>query len=254
MHRSMRQRSRCIAALLLVLLASCACTLLLSRPALAEEVTAKGQIRFFQEYRVNVSGLQNTFDYEIVPTEVDAPSFVDSSGVVVKEFSLKRDQEIWFTIPVNAQVSPSAEQLVYHYKLQPKKAKLSNGLYYVDLLSTDLKAGVNVYYLELYIQLSSADAGAAIVTPIVHVEGWDGPKVTDPGWRIAYDEKAAEESKSSEETKKSSTSGSSSSRTSLSKTGDTYDATLVMSCVAYGTVLLLAGLLLRRRKAGEGNA
>lgn len=236
--------------MLLMLLVSCACTLLLSRTALAEETAVKGQIRFFQEYRVNVSGLQNTFDYEIVPTEVDAPAFVDGSGAVVKEFSLKRDQELWFTIPVNAQVSPSAEQLVYHYKLQPKKTKLSGGLYYVDLLSTNLKAGVNVYYMELYVQLPNSADGTAIVTPVVHVEGWDGPKVTDPGWRVAYKKQAAEKSKNSSSSDKSKNS----SRSSLSKTGDPYDAALVMSCAAYGTALVLAGVLLRRRRAGECNA
>lgn len=255
MHRCMRQRSTCIAALLLMLLASCACTLLLSpRTALAKDVTATGQIRFFQEYHVTVSGLQNTFDYEIVPSEENAPMPIDDAGAVISQFSLKRNQEIWLAFHVDVDVSPSAQQLVYHYKLQPKKTKLSGGLYYVDILSKNLVAGVNVYYLELYIQLSSTDASAAIITPIVHVDGWDGPKVTDPGWRIDYDEKASNKTDNTGTTKKSSTSGSNSSRSSLSKTGDTYDATLVMSCVAYGLALLLVGVLLRRRRAGECDA
>ena len=93
-----------------------------------------------------------------------------------------------------------------------------------------------------------------IITPIVHVNGWDGPKVTDPGWRIAYDEKSAEESKKSTNSNTTKKSGTTTSKTSLSKTNDPYDVTLVLSCVAYGSVLLLAGLLLRHRRAGECDA
>lgn len=249
MHRSMRQRGGCTAALLLALLASCACTLLSSRTALAaDDAIAMGKLGLFQEYRVSISGLQNSFEYEIVPTEDDAPLPVDASGATVKQFSLKRDQQLWLTFKVPAPVSPSAEQLVYHYKLQPKKTKLTGGLYYVDLLDKNLKAGINVYYLELYVQLASTEAGDAVVTPVVHVEAWDGPKVTDPGWRVAYDKKAAEK------TRRSTSGGSSRARTPLSRTGDTYNAALVTGCVAYGIALVLAGVLLRRRRAGECDA
>ena len=239
----MRQSCGGVAALLLALLVSCACTLLPSpQVALAGEATAVGRLGLFQEYRVPVSGLENRFDYEIVPDEEDAPLPVDESGVAREYVSLKRDQQIWLEFPVQAQIGSPTQQLVYHYRLQPKRTELPDGLYYVDMLSPNLKAGVNVYYLELYVQLSSE--GTTTVTPIVHVEGWDGPKVTDPGWRVAY-KKSEEGDKPEDDNRPGGV---------LSKTGDTYDPMLVASYATSGAMLVLAGALLCRTKAGERNA
>lgn len=223
---------------------------------MAKDVTATGRVRVFQEYMVQASGLQNSFDYEIVPSEADAPVARVASGAAVTEFSLRRDQELWLEFDEKAKVSPLANQLVYHYILQPKETTLSDGLYYVDFQSENLVAGVNVYYLELYVQCSSVSADGMVVTPIVHVDGWDGPKVTDPGWRIAYDENAAEpvnpvEPENPDNSKKPGESGGGG---PLSKTGEAHDARLVLGCVVYGLALLLAGLSLRHRRAGECDA
>ena len=57
----------------------------------------------------------------------------------------------------------------------------------MDVLSTSLVAGVNVYYLEIYVTVA-ADGTIEEVVPTVHVQSWDGPKTSDPGWRIEWDE------------------------------------------------------------------
>jgi hypothetical protein len=161
------------------------------RIALAESqsTTIPARIRLFQEYKVPVSGLRNTFEYKIEPVENDAPLPVDEKGDPLHSFTLTRDDELWLTFPVEVTADPNAAPYVYQYKIGPAQTTLPDGLYYADVLSTSLSPGINEYHLEIHVQPSSTDAEASVVTPTVHVEGWDGPKVTDPGWRIAYQKK-----------------------------------------------------------------
>lgn len=270
--------------LALLLLAWVAVTPLPSR-ALADPTAVSARVQFFQEYRVQVSGLQNTFEYLVVPQEDDAPQPRDESGAPVERFSLTRDGDLWLTFDVEARSDESAPRLVYHYEFRPAETTLPDGLYYVDLQSTDLHAGINIYYMELQVQLPNSDDGQVIVTPLVHVEGWDGPKVSDPGWRVAYqkpgdnpdDNKPEDDSNnmkdgSSSSTTSASTSPSSSSpssspsassttgttsttesKTTLASTGDTSNDLLPAS-LAVGSLVLAVGVVLYGRREGEPHA
>lgn len=260
MTRCMQNRMRratlpCVVVLLLL-----ACITGIARAADAT-ATVVAHVRVFQEYRVSASGLQSTFDYAIVPLETGAPLPVDESGKSFDTISLKRDQELMMEFPVEVSYSESADTYVYHYTLKPVKEELADGLYYVDQQSTSLEAGIDVYYLELHVQLSSVDASLASVTPTVHVEGWDGPKVTDPGWRVGYKESSerkdpdeSEQRDTSEKTSAGTTTGTTTGGTALStKTGDRTAWGLFVAYAACGTGLIVLALL-RRRMAGESNA
>ena len=150
--------------------------------------TIMARVRVFQEYKVDVSGLQNAFEYVIEPVESDAPMPVDADGTFFDRFTLTREEAVWLEFPVEVTVDPAATPCVYHYTMRPVEESLPDGLYYVDVLSTNLEAGVNKYPLEIHVQPSSVDAAVSLVTPTVHVDGWDGPKVADPGWRVSYRE------------------------------------------------------------------
>lgn len=257
-YRVLRATFPCVVALLLL---ACTCCIAWAADATA---TIVAPVRVFQEYRVSASGLQSTFDYRIVPLETGAPLPVDESGESFDTFSLKRDQELMLEFPVEVSYSESAASFVYHYMLKPANEKLADGLYYVDLQSTSLEAGVNVYYLELHVQLSSTDAASATVTPTVHVEGWDGPKVTDPGWRVSYKKPSeSEESGGSGQTggsgQSSTTGGTSSGITRTSggplsaNTGDLTTWSLVAAYAICGALLIVSALV-RRRMEGDGHA
>lgn len=181
---------------LLVLVFACA-LVLVPTLALAEDETVNARVRFFQVYDVDMSGLENTFTYLIEPQESDAPLPIDDEGNAMQQFSMRRDQELYLEFPVPVSVSESADELRYHYILRPERSDLPDGLYFVDAQSTSLAAGINVYYLEIVVRLSSVDAKAALVVPLIHIEGFDGGKVTDPGWRISY--KANEKNEEKEE-------------------------------------------------------
>lgn len=236
-------------------------------------ITAKA--RFFQEYKVSVSGLQNTFEYVIEPVEEGAPLPVDEDGKTLNSFALTRDDDIWLEFPVEVAVDPSASPYTYHYMIRPKQTELSDGLYYVDVLSTSLSAGVNEYPLEIHVQPSNTDAAVSIVVPTVHVAEWDGPKVTDPGWRVSYKEPEEERSEAEEQgqetkssdknadsnptsspaSKSSTTSGSAStSRTPLSTTGDPLASVTVLASIAFAGAFLVVYAFLRRRRAGDDHA
>ena len=118
-----------------------------------------------------------------------APRPTDEGGNPIETLSLRRDQQAWlsFGFDGNELVGPGTE--VFRYRAEPVTPELPYGLYYVDVLSTSLAAGVNVYYLEIYVTVA-ADGTVEEVVPTVHVQGWDGPKVSDPGWRIELDEEA----------------------------------------------------------------
>ena len=165
------------------------CTLLLMCPAIARANTASCRVRFFQQYKTDVSGLPNTFDYRVTPEDSMAPRPTDEGGNPIETLSLRRDQQAWlsFGFDGNELVGPGTE--VFRYRAEPVTPELPYGLYYVDVLSTSLAAGVNVYYLEIYVTVA-ADGTVEEVVPTVHVQGWDGPKVSDPGWRIELDEEA----------------------------------------------------------------
>ncbi|MBR3159415.1 MAG: hypothetical protein IKG18_15680 [Atopobiaceae bacterium] len=148
--------------------------------------TVTTRMQVFQEYKVPVSGLQNSFEYVIAPVEEDAPLPIDASGKTFDRFTLRREESLWLEFPVSVAVDPSATPYAYHYVLAPAQKTLEDGLHYVDALSTSLEAGVNEYLLEIYVQPSNTDAADSMVVPLVHVDAWDGPKVTDPGWRVGY--------------------------------------------------------------------
>ena len=167
--------------------------------ALADGEVASTRVRFFQVYDVEMSGLENTFTYLIEPQEPDAPLPSDDEGNPLRQFSMRRDEELWLEFHVPVSVSESASELRYHYILRPERTSLADGLFYVDAQSTNLAAGVNVYYLEIYVRLSNEDASAAIVVPTVHIEGFDGEKVTDPGWRISYKDVKEDDSRETDD-------------------------------------------------------
>lgn len=172
-----------VVALLVAALLPC---VRMPRPALAEADASVGRVLVFQDYDVEDSGLPVTFGYAIVPDGDDAPLPVGDDGAAIDSFELTRDQELWLEFPVSTDGLAESGASVSRYELRPQEPELSEGLYYVDATSTDLHEGANVYYLEVHARLG--DDGQPIVTPLVHVEGWDGPKVSDPGWRIAYEE------------------------------------------------------------------
>ena len=243
----------------------------------------------FQEYKVDVSGLQNTFEYVIEPSEEGAPLPVDADGKTFDKFTLKRDEDLWLEFPVRVAVDPEAKTYVYHYRVRPAQKELSDGLYYVNVLSNSLEAGVNEYLLEIHVYPSITETVDPIVVPTVHVEGWDGPKVTDPGWRIGYkapDEKqddnqsekqddkqddkqdgnqdnksdASTENKQTTSSPSSAASNpttaqrSSSSTTSLATTGDPLPAGCALAGAATAGALLIGWGVLRLRKAGDHHA
>lgn len=228
--------------------------------ARAAEATVDAPVRMFQEYHVSVSGLQSSFEYEIVPLEADAPLPLDKSGQQVRSFTLTRSQELWLTFPVVVQTGSSTYS--YHYRLRPAATELSDGLYYVDILSTSLAAGINEYYLEIFVQEDGQDPASAQVVPLVHVEGLDGPKVSDPGWRVGYKEPTPSKSDDSKQTTDQKTDSSAaktsaakqSQKTSLSKTGDVWSPELVMLLCVAGVVFVRLGALLQRIRRGEGHA
>ena len=249
------------AAVLLVFV--CAPLVCTPHPAWAANDTATitAKVRVFQEYRVSVSGLENKFTYLIVPNEADAPLPLDESGKAFDSFTLTQDEDTWLEFAVPVAVSPSAKAYAYHYTLKPATDELEDGLHYVDVQSTSLDAGVNVYYLELYVQPSSKDAAAATVTPLVHVDGWDGPKVSDPGWRVGYKAPEEKPSESSKSNSASNTSDSSSTATkhstsspALAKTGDALTPWLATACIACVAAFLIVYTCLFRRKTGEDDA
>ena len=185
--------------LLVTLLLSLVC---MPRFARADQATTTitVKVRMFQEYKVDVSGLQNTFEYVIEPSEEGAPLPVDADGNTFDKFTLKRDEDLWLEFPVRVAVDPEAKTYVYHYRVRPAQKELSDGLYYVNVLSNSLEAGVNEYLLEIHVYPSITETVDPIVVPTVHVEGWDGPKVSDPGWRISY--KAPDEKKDDKQDEK----------------------------------------------------
>ena len=254
--------------LLVVVLLALACLPCLARASQAT-ATITAKVRVFQEYKVPVSGLQNAFEYVVEPSEEDAPMPVDANGKPFSRFTLTREEDLWLEFPVQVAVDPSAKAHVYHYMIRPVQKTLSDGLYYVDVLSSSLEAGVNEYPLVIYVQPSSVDEAVSIVVPTVHVEQWDGPKVTDPGWRIGYkapDEKSDEKpddtskkeqaSSSPSSTKPASTptSPTSASKTSLATTGDPLAAGWVAAYASFVGALLIGRAALRRRKAGGHDA
>ena len=192
MNRRLRHSVGMATLLLVALLLSLVCV---PRFARADQATTtiNVKVRMFQEYKVDVSGLQNTFEYVIEPSEEGAPLPVDADGNTFDKFTLKRDEDLWLEFPVRVAVDPEAKTYVYHYRVRPAQKELSDGLYYVNVLSNSLEAGVNEYLLEIHVYPSITETVDPIVVPTVHVEGWDGPKVTDPGWRIGY--KAPDEKK-----------------------------------------------------------
>ena len=248
MSRRLQHEARKTAVLFAAVLLVLVCALLVCTPhpawAANDATTFAAKVRVFQEYRVSVSGLENKFTYLIVPNESDAPLPLDESGKAFDSFTLTRDEDSWLEFAVPVAVSPSAKSYAYHYTLRPSTSELEDGLYYVDAQSTSLEAGANVYYLELYVQPSSEDAAAATVTPIVHVGGWDGPKVSDPGWRIEY-------SNDSDSAAVKSTATSSS---ALAKLDDSLTPWLATACIACAAAFLLVCACLIRRKTGEDDA
>ena len=266
--------------LLVALLLSLVCV---PRFARADQATTtiNVKVRMLQEYKVDVSGLQNTFEYVIEPSEEGAPLPVDADGKAFDKFTLTRDEDLWLEFPVRVAVDPEAKTYVYHYMIRPVQKNLSDGLYYVNVLSNSLEAGVNEYLLEIHVYPSITETVDPIVVPTVHVEGWDGPKVTDPGWRIGYkapDEKqddnqsekqddkqdgkpdASTENKQTTSSPSSAASNpttaqrSSSSTTSLATTGDPLPAGCALAGAAAAGALLIGWGVLRLRKAGDHHA
>lgn len=248
-----------------------------------QATTIDARVRVFQKYNVSTSGLQSTFEYLVVPQEVDAPLPTGADGQSFSSFTLTRDEELWLTIPVPVGASPQASSYAYHYELRPKTSTLSGGLYYVDALSTNLERGVNVYYLEVFVQESSESPADALVIPMVHVEGWDGPKVTDPGWRVSYEKKDSDSDSDDDDDSESdsdsndnrnpstgssvtsggtsntgggtsSTATRSSSSSPLSRTGDFVDITIVLQFFLAAAGLVALGVLMRHWKVGDGHA
>lgn len=250
------------------------------------------RIRFFQEYKVSASGLQSSFEYAIEPVESDAPMPVDADGEAFDRFTLTREQDLWLEFPVEVTVDPSATPYSYHYMIKPTQTELSDGLYYVDVLSTDLAAGVNEYALQIFVQPSSVDAANTLVVPIIYNDGFEGSKVADPGWRVAYtepEEKPEEEQEEKPEEKPvekpegstdgprtgsdnkvtGQTTGTTSSTSAglssggtvtstssgpLTVTGDMLVAGSVAAGVACAGALSLAGACLLRKRAGDDGA
>lgn len=270
--------------LLVALLLSLVC---IPRFARADQATTTTtvKVRMFQEYKVDVSGLQNTFEYVIEPSEEGAPLPVDADGKAFDKFTLTRDEDLWLEFPVRVAVDPEAKTYVYHYMVRPAQKELSDGLYYVNVLSNSLEAGVNEYLLEIHVYPSITETVDPIVVPTVHVEGWDGPKVTDPGWRIGYkapDEKKddkqdgsqtgnqsgkqdnkSDASSANKQTTSSSSSTASnpataqrttSSTTTLATTGDPLPAGCALAGAAVAGALLIGWGVLRLRKAGDHHA
>jgi hypothetical protein len=265
-----------VTLLLVALLLSLVCVPRFARADQATTTTTV-KVRMFQEYKVDVSGLQNTFEYVIEPSEEGAPLPVDTGGKTFDKFTLKRDADLWLQFPVRVAVDPEAKTYVYHYMVRPVQKKLSDGLYYVDVLSNSLEAGVNEYLLEIHVYPSITDTVDPIVVPTVHVEGWDGPKVTDPGWRISYkapdekqddkqSEKQDDKSDASPANKQATSSSSSttsnpitaqrttSSTTSLATTGDPLPAGCALASAVVAGALLIGWGLLHLRKAGDHHA
>ena len=284
MNRRLRHSVGMATLLLVALLLSLVC---MPRFARADQATTTTtvKVRMFQEYKVDVSGLQNTFEYVIEPSEEGAPLPVDADGKTFDKFTLKRDADLWLEFPVRVAVDPEAKTYVYHYVVRPAQKELSDGLYYVDVLSTSLEAGVNEYLLEIHVYPSITETVDPIVVPTVHVEGWDGPKVTDPGWRISYkapdekkDEKQDEKQDGNQDNKsdaspanKQTTSSSSSTASnpataqrttssttsptaSLATTGDPLPAGCALAGAAVAGVLLIGWGVVRLRKAGDHHA
>ena len=278
--------------LLVALLLSLVC---IPRFARADQATTTTtvKVRMFQEYKVDVSGLQNAFEYVIEPSEEGAPLPVGADGKAFDKFTLTRDEDLWLEFPVRVAVDPEAKTYVYHYRVRPAQKELSDGLYYVNVLSNSLEAGVNEYLLEIHVYPSITETVNPIVVPTVHVEGWDGPKVTDPGWRISYkapDEKKddkqdenqsgkqdgsqtgnqsgkqdnkSDASSANKQTTSSSSSTASnpataqrttSSTTSLATTGDPLPAGCALAGAAIVGALLIGWGSLRLRKAGDHHA
>lgn len=287
MCKSMRQAIQRMATLVVLAIVTLSFT-----PAWAmasdQTATVDARIRVFQKYDVSTSGLQSSFEYLIVPQEEDAPLPNGANGQPSDTFTLTRNEELWLIIPVLVEASPQARSYTYHYELRPKALTLSGGLYYVDVLSTNLARGANVYYLEVFVQGSSENPADARVVPLVHVEGWDGPKVTDPGWRVSYQKKDSHDDSNSNadsnstnnstsnttgdrdlvtgssvnDDKASTTAGTSStstrlssdSKTPLSQTGDIVDVRMALQCFIVAVGLVVSGVLIRRWKAGDGHA
>ena len=266
--------------LLVALLLSLVC---IPRFARADQATTTTtvKVRMFQEYKVDVSGLQNTFEYVIEPSEEGAPLPVDADGNTFDKFTLKRDEDLWLEFPVRVAVDPEAKTYVYHYMVRPVQKNLSDGLYYVNVLSNSLEAGVNEYLLEIHVYPSITETVDPIVVPTVHVEGWDGPKVSDPGWRISYkapDEKKDDKQDDDQSGKQDGKSDASpankqttssplstasnlttaqrttSSTTSLATTGDPLPAGCALAGAAIVGALLIGWGSLRLRKAGDHHA
>lgn len=235
------------------------------------------RVRFFQEYKVPVSGLQSSFEYVIEPAESDAPMPVDEDGAPINSFTLTREEDLWLEFPVEVTVDSSATPYSYHYMLRPTQTELSDGLYYVDVFNTNLEAGVNEYALQIFVQPSSVDAADTLVVPIIYNDRFEGSKVADPGWRVAYVEPEKKPEGTADDTPRAGTgnnvtgqtTGSSSSisgRASsggtvastsdgpLTVTGDTLMAGSLVAGVACAGTLSLVGASLLRKKAGDDGA
>ena len=288
MNRRLQHSVGMATLLLVALLLSLVC---MPRFARADQATTTTtvKVRMFQEYKVDVSGLQNTFEYVIEPSEEGAPLPVRADGKAFDKFTLTRNEDLWLEFPVRVAVDPQGKSYVYHYVVRPVQKKLSDGLYYVNVLSSSLEAGVNEYLLEIHVYPSITEAVDPIVVPTVHVEGWDGPKVSDPGWRISYKapdgnqdggqsenqsgsqdgkqdnksdassgNKQATSSPSSTSANPSSaqrtTSSATSSKTSLAATGDPLSAECALAGIVVAGALLMGWGSLRLRKAGDHHA
>lgn len=249
---------------------------------------ASARVRVFQEYKVPASGMQNAFEYRIVAQESGASLPVGEDGVPFDTFVLTRDEDSWLTFPIVAANVNEAGRATYHYVLEPVTPELPDGLYYVDLLSPNLVRGVNRYYLDINVAPPAPGTTEPVVVPTVHREGWDGPKVTDPGWRVAYekpvegdtpngsgtpsgdnaqsgsgtptgDKTTAQPSQATPTTDgtsgTSSSTSSATSSTTRQSTAQTRDSSReAPALIGAGLALLTAGLLYRLRRAGDGHA
>lgn len=254
-----------------VLVALLACLAVPMRAYASEQtVEPSTRVRMFQEYKVSTSGLQTSFDYRIVAQEPGAPLPAGADGGPMGGFTLTRDEDLWLTFAVPVAALPEDHRATYHYLLEPVTDALPDGLYYVDVLSTSLSRGANRYYLTINVAPATEGSSDVIVVPNVHIEGWDGPKVTDPGWRIAYEEPKEDKSDKSDDpapngfsssatkepantanaARPATEAGASASRQTTAKTKD---PTRVLPA-AIGLVCVLLGVAYRLRKAGEDHA
>lgn len=193
-----------------------------------------GNVRVFQEFSSEYTGVERTFEYRMVPVEADDPMPEGTeNGVYVWTFT--DNDSGWISIPGEGVSFEGKKDRVLHYVVYQNVTDPKPDYTYDD----------RWYYLDLHFV-------PGFETPVVTLENMDGKKVnpseTDPGWTVTYNKKKAEPSEQTGTYQNANT-------TTAGTTAQTGDTSMDMLLPVLGVALavLVIGLVVRRKSGDDSD-